>query len=350
MLETILFAQAQIALTDRYDQEVLTLVNAERTSRGLAPVSLSQKLDTAADRQAQDMAVNYYKINHTGSDGSSAATRITRAGYNWTSVGENGAAGQPTATTLVSEWMNSTKHRANILNPNFTHMGLGYTYLFGTGGTANNFKHYWIQDFAVGDNNPGTYVPQTTEQINGTNTANTVNGTTSSEVINGGGGNDVINGDGGNDIIDGGIDNDTVNGGVNDDTVNGGLGNDNILGENGNDVLTGGPGLDQLTGGNGLDVFKFESWGQGLDTVTDFNVVDDTIYLSSNVFRLPVGTLNPSLLTIGTTANNTNQRIIYNPVTGALLYDADGSGSGTARVFATLSPGLTLTNRNIVVF
>jgi hypothetical protein len=125
-----------IALTDQFDQDILALVNQERSSRGLGILTLSQKLDTAADLHAQDMATNYYATNHTGSDSSTTATRITRSGYEWTSIGENLAAGYTSASSVVQAWMNSTGHRANILNPNFTDLGLGYTYLSGTGGTS----------------------------------------------------------------------------------------------------------------------------------------------------------------------------------------------------------------------
>jgi serralysin len=341
-----------IALTDQFDQDILALVNQERSSRGLGILTLSQKLDTAADLHAQDMATNYYATNHTGSDSSTTATRITRSGYEWTSIGENLAAGYTSASSVVQAWMNSTGHRANILNPNFTDLGLGYTYLSGTGGTANNYKHYWALELATGDSDPGNYDAQEVNQINGPNSNNNISGTTGGDIINGGSGNDTISGGGNDDYLVGGLGNDTLSGGLGNDTLSGSNGNDSLNGGLDNDVLVGGPGLDTLTGGSGSDAFSFESWGQGLDTITDFNVIDDTIRVAADVFAggLTVGTLNSAQLVIGSVATSANQRFIYNSSNGALSFDADGNGSGTARLFATLSPGLSFTNTDIVVF
>ena len=71
------------------------------------------------------MAENNY-FSHTGLDGSSAGTRITRAGYTWRSYGENIAYGYSTAERVMEGWMNSSGHRANILKNNFTDIGVGY--------------------------------------------------------------------------------------------------------------------------------------------------------------------------------------------------------------------------------
>ena len=341
-----------IALTDQFDQDILELVNEERSSRGLGILTLSQKLDAAADLHAQDMATNYYATNHTGSDSSNLATRITRSGYEWTIIGENLAAGQTSASSVVQAWMNSTGHRANILNSNFTHLGLGYTYLSGTGGTANNYRHYWAMELATGDCDPGNYDAQEVDLINGTNGSNNISGTTGGDIINSGSANDTISGGGNDDYLVGGLGNDTLNGGSGNDTLRGSNGNDSLNGGLNNDVLVGGPGLDTLTGGSGSDAFSFESWGQGLDTITDFNVDDDTIRVAANVFAggLTVGTLNSAQLVIGSVATSANQRFIYDSSNGALSFDADGDSIGTARLFATLSPGLDFTNENIVVF
>jgi Ca2+-binding RTX toxin-like protein len=249
--------------------------------------------------------------------------------------------------------MNSTGHRANILNPDFTHLGLGYTYLSGTGGTANNYRHYWVLELATGDSDPGEYDAQEVNQINGTNGTNNISGTTGGDIINSGSANDTISGSGGDDYLVGGLGNDTLNGGSGNDTLRGSIGNDSLNGGSDNDVLVGGPGLDTLTGGGGSDAFSFESWGQGLDTITDFNVIDDTIRVAANVFAggLTVGTfLNSAQLVIGSVATSASQRFIYNSSNGALSFDADGNGSGTARLFASLSPGLSFTNTDIVVF
>ena len=63
-------------------------------------------------------------MTHTGSDGSNAGDRIARAGFSAGTWGENVAAGYATAASVVDGWMNSSGHRANILDPSFTHIGV----------------------------------------------------------------------------------------------------------------------------------------------------------------------------------------------------------------------------------
>ncbi|MEG3439854.1 CAP domain-containing protein [Pannus brasiliensis CCIBt3594] len=148
-----------IADRDKFDTRVLDLVNQQRQQRGLSRLTLSQELDTAADRYASDMA-NQDFFSHTGKDGSTMRSRVEKAGYTgWTTLGENIAAGQTTPEAVVNAWMNSSGHRANILNSKFTHMGLGYAYLANDTGQVN-YKHYWVQDFGAGDPTPGTYVAE----------------------------------------------------------------------------------------------------------------------------------------------------------------------------------------------
>jgi len=81
------------------------------------------------------------KMTHTGSDGSSVGTRITREGYDWSTVGENVAQGHSSNSAVVKGWMNSAGHRKNILNPLYKEMGFGvtnrfYTQTFGTCNTC----------------------------------------------------------------------------------------------------------------------------------------------------------------------------------------------------------------------
>ena len=118
----------------------------------------------------------------------------------------------------------------------------------------------------------------------------------------------------------------------------------------GNDTLDGGTGTNSLTGGAGSDIFKFTTKGH-IDTITDFNVVNDTIQLENAVFTAlaTTGTLAASQFKIGTQALDADDFIIYNNVTGALLYDANGSGAGAAIQIATLSAGLAMTNADFVV-
>lgn len=125
--------------------QVLKLVNQERSHAGLAPLNLNSQLTAAAQGHSQDMADHNF-MSHNGSDGSSPFDRIKRAGYRFSFAGENVAAGQSTPQAVMSTWMNETPpndgHRKNILNPNYRDLGIGYAF-----SAATRFKHYWTQDF-----------------------------------------------------------------------------------------------------------------------------------------------------------------------------------------------------------
>ncbi len=94
--------------------EVVALLNAERASRGLAPVSIHPLVTEAADVHSADQAANR-NMSHTGSDGSNTGQRLDRVGFNWRSWGENVGAGHRTAAIIFDGWMNSTGHRDNML-------------------------------------------------------------------------------------------------------------------------------------------------------------------------------------------------------------------------------------------
>jgi serralysin len=90
--------------------------------------------------------------------------------------------------------------------------------------------------------------------------------------------------------------------------------------------------------------------GSNIDVVTDYSVANDSIQLNDTAFAgLAVGALSANAFFIGTAAHDADDRIIYNDVTGALLFDADGSGAGTAVQFATLSTGLALAASEFVI-
>ena len=65
-------------------------------------------------------------MNHTGRDGSSPAQRITRSGYHWREVGENLASGVMTADEVVAGWLGSPEHCANLMDPLYRQMGVGF--------------------------------------------------------------------------------------------------------------------------------------------------------------------------------------------------------------------------------
>jgi Ca2+-binding RTX toxin-like protein len=112
-----------------------------------------------------------------------------------------------------------------------------------------------------------------------------------------------------------------------------------IIGNAGNNTLAGKLGNDTLIGGDGLDVFVFDTApsASNRDTILNFIVADDTIQLNKSVFTaLTPGALAPGAFVTGVAALDANDRIIYNSATGALLYDADGTGATAAVQFATL--------------
>ena len=114
---------------------MLNAVNSERTSRGLSALSWNFLLESAALRHTSDMSSNGF-LSHTGSDGSTAQTRIDATGYQWSAYGENVAQGQTSVTEVMTAWMNSAGHRANILNSNFMEIGVA------------RVGNYWTQVFA----------------------------------------------------------------------------------------------------------------------------------------------------------------------------------------------------------
>lgn len=144
--------------------------------------------------------------------------------------------------------------------------------------------------------------------------------------------------------LDGGVGNDTLKGGFN------GAG-DTLLGGAGNDEITGLFGDDTLTGGAGADRFIFNG-NDGVDTITDFSVVDDTIVVSAASFPsglTPGAAITPTQFTIGAAAATSGDRFIYNKATGDLFFDADGTGATEPVQLAALPTGLAMTNANIFV-
>ena len=130
---------------------VLELTNEERAKAGLDPLKLNNKLANAADDHSDSMAQDDF-FSHTGADGSSVADRVQSNGYQYSTVGENIAAGQTTAEDVVQAWMDSPGHRANILNANYTEIGIGYEFLENDTGSVN-YNHYWTQVFGSSLNN-----------------------------------------------------------------------------------------------------------------------------------------------------------------------------------------------------
>lgn len=129
--------------TDRKEtshaQEILNLVNAERKKQGLSALTLNDKLNNIATMKAKDMAVNNY-FSHQSPTYGSPFQMLQNYGVTYSYAGENIAGGQRSSQAVMNDWMNSSGHRANILNKNFTQLGVGY-YEGGSYGT------YWVQTF-----------------------------------------------------------------------------------------------------------------------------------------------------------------------------------------------------------
>lgn len=118
---------------------VLSLVNQERAKAGCGALAIDSRLAAAARGHSADMAARDF-FDHDTPEGVNVATRVTNAGYKWSSVGENIAKGQQDAAAVMDSWMNSPGHRANILNCGYKHIGIGMV----LAGRAP----VWTQDFA----------------------------------------------------------------------------------------------------------------------------------------------------------------------------------------------------------
>lgn len=131
---------ADVCLDDRA-LELVRRTNAERTRRGLPALEPDARLQEAAQRHAADMARGDF-MAHEGSDRALVGDRAERAGYRWTTVAENVAAGYPDPAAAVAGWMRSAGHRTNILDPGARHLGVGYAYRVDT-----RLHSYWVQVF-----------------------------------------------------------------------------------------------------------------------------------------------------------------------------------------------------------
>lgn len=110
---------------DAIEVKVVELTNAERAKYGLSPLEIDNRLMAAAREKSEDMKKNQY-FSHTSPTFGSPFDRLKALGISYQSAGENIAKGQKTAEEVVEAWMNSEGHRANILDSNFTHIGVGY--------------------------------------------------------------------------------------------------------------------------------------------------------------------------------------------------------------------------------
>ncbi len=123
-----------------FETKVLQLVNAERAKKGKPPLECALDAGAVARNYSKYMCEARF-FSHTGLDGSSPSSRLHSAGVPFMSAGENIAAGQKTPASVMTSWMNSPGHRANILG-NYSHLGTGYHPCSG-----GRYPHYWTQNF-----------------------------------------------------------------------------------------------------------------------------------------------------------------------------------------------------------
>lgn len=126
-------------------EQLLAYINEARAMHGLRMLDYVHELSVAADVHANDMATAPHH-NHTGSDGSSPALRIQRTGYPGRYTGEATAWGMQHALAPVQYWLTSRGHRAILLNPLATHVGVGFAENYDAPGIW-----YWTAEFAAGD-------------------------------------------------------------------------------------------------------------------------------------------------------------------------------------------------------
>jgi uncharacterized protein YkwD len=152
--------QSVAGTSNSFMNEVLRLTNEFRAQNGLAPLTLNGELNAAAQQYSRTMAQDDF-FSHTGKDGSQPWDRAGAIGYEARAMGENIAAGQTTPQEVVQGWINSPGHRENLLNPNYTELGVGYFHMQNDTGKVN-YRHYWTQLFGSGDTNPDSKLPRTT--------------------------------------------------------------------------------------------------------------------------------------------------------------------------------------------
>jgi uncharacterized protein YkwD len=126
-----------------HTERLLGLINEQRRAAGLAPLSRPRELDEAARRHATDMAARGF-FGHFGSDGTTAGERVRAAGYDWRTCSENIAAGFPTPEAVLSSWLASPDHRANLLAPEIRDVGLARV-----ADERSPWGIYWTATFAV---------------------------------------------------------------------------------------------------------------------------------------------------------------------------------------------------------
>lgn len=138
-----------------FEQELAALVNQERAAAGLPPLKLVAGLNDAARFHAADLGTDDY-FEHDTYDRSGESLdwvcewwqRVEGFYPQFEQLGENIAAGAVSPAQAMEIWMKSDGHRANILDPGFRELGVGYAQ------SSSIYQHYWVQDFSISDSYP----------------------------------------------------------------------------------------------------------------------------------------------------------------------------------------------------
>jgi len=230
----------------------------------------------------------------------------------------------------------------------------GYTSVSIPGAMSMSFNFYsfsGIEDISITENagfvNFAQFVLRQADSITGSGSNDTLRGYNGNDTILGKVGNDYLYGGGGADRVEGGDGSDYLYGDAANDVLLGGAAIDRLYGGDANDQLKGGAGSDTLSGGNGADKFFFDYGLNGStnkDLILDFNhgagdkiVLDKTIFTKLSVVGTGIGDHYDASSGDGGHGKDGNDWINYNPTTGVLSYDADGSGGAYGMVaFAQL--------------
>jgi serralysin len=232
----------------------VSALNQERSSRGLSPLIVDVRMTNAARDWAEEMADRSTLVH--------APDITVGAPDGWRKVGENIGRGSG-VTGLVSAFMNSPGHRANVLDPAFTRIGVGVAH-------TSRGELFTAHRFAATRNPEPTCMGRRATII--AQRGHVTVGTSGDDVIIGTRGDDIIRSGRGNDVICSLGGDDRVSSGRGADRVDAGRGNDVVRGRGGADLLQGGNGTDKLLGGNGRDHLDGETGsddlrgGRGRDT------------------------------------------------------------------------------------